>query len=103
MLRWGKILWNFRAVCLNSPIFGALAEFERNLILERTQAGLTAARAQGRRGGRPRALDLDKRTLAVKLYDEKEHTVSKICQMMGISKPTLYKYMEAEREVTSKP
>jgi len=84
-------------------IFGALAEFERNLIRERTQAGLTAARARGRRGGRPRALDLDKRALAVKLYDEKEHTISQICQMMGISKPTLYKYVGAKREITSQP
>lgn len=75
-------------------MFGALAEFERNLIRERTQAGLKAARARGRKGGRPKALDSDKRALAVKLYEEKNHTVSQICQMMGISKPTLYKYLE---------
>lgn len=73
-------------------IFGALAEFERNLIRERTHAGLRAARARGRKGGRPRSLDFDKRTLAVKLYDEKGHTVDQICKMMGISKSTLYKY-----------
>ena len=78
-------------------IFGALAEFERNLIRERTQAGLLAARKRGRTGGRPKALDADKRALAVKLYDEKNHTVAQICQMMGISKPTLYKYIEDER------
>ena len=79
-----------------------MAEFERNLIRERTRAGLNAARARGRRGGRPMILNLDKRALAVKLYDEKEHTVVQICQMMGISKPTLYKYIEAQREAISK-
>ncbi len=75
-------------------IFGALAEFERNLIRERTQAGLQAARARGRKGGRPKALNKDKQALAVKLYDEKNHTVNRICEMMSISKPTLYKYIE---------
>ena len=79
-------------------IFGALAEFERNLIRERTQAGLQAARARGRKGGRPKALDADKRALAVQLYAEKKHTVKQICQMMGISKPTLYKYVDAHRD-----
>jgi DNA invertase Pin-like site-specific DNA recombinase len=80
-------------------IFGALAEFERNLIRERTQAGLRAARARGRKGGRPKALDADERALAVQLYEEKKHTVKQICKMMGISKPTLYKYLDAHREV----
>lgn len=75
-------------------IFAALAEFERNLIRERTQAGLQAARARGRKGGRPKALDSDKRALVVKLYHEKKHTVKRICEMMEISKPTLYKYLE---------
>lgn len=78
-------------------IFGALAEFERNLIRERTQAGLQAARARGRKGGRPKALNKDKQALAVKLYDEKKHTVDQICKMMGISKPTLYKYIDAAK------
>jgi DNA invertase Pin-like site-specific DNA recombinase len=76
-------------------IFGALAEFERNLIRERTQAGLQAARARGRKGGRPHSLDADQRALAVQLYQEKRHTVRQICRMMGISKPTLYKYIHA--------
>jgi len=67
-------------------IFGALAEFERNLIRERTQAGLQAARARGRMGGRPKSLTQDKQALAVKLYDEKQHTIVQICEMMGISK-----------------
>ena len=78
-------------------IFGALAEFERNLIHERTQAGLKAARARRRVGGRPKTLHSDKRKLAVKLYEEKAHTVRQICEMMNISKPTLYKYVESAR------
>jgi DNA invertase Pin-like site-specific DNA recombinase len=75
-------------------IFGAIAEFERNLTIERTQAGLAAARARGRKGGRPKSLDKAKRELVVKLYSEKEKTVSEVCTIMGISKPTLYKYVE---------
>lgn len=74
-------------------IFGALAEFERNLIRERTQAGLNSARARGRIGGRPPALNEDEQRLAVKLYHEREYGISKICEMMGISRPTLYKYV----------
>ena len=76
-------------------MFGALAEFERNLIRERTQAGLAAARARGRHGGRPPALDADKRALAVRLYEERKLPVHRICKMMGISKPTLYGYIQA--------
>lgn len=79
-------------------IFGALAEFERNLIRERTQAGLSAARARGRLGGRPKALSEEKRALAVKLYDEQQHSIDEICELMGISKPTLYKYIDQARK-----
>jgi DNA invertase Pin-like site-specific DNA recombinase len=74
-------------------LFGALAEFERNLIRERTQAGLKAARARGRKGGRPKALEPAKRRLALKLYEERQYTIQEICRMMGISKPTLYNYI----------
>jgi len=79
-------------------IFGALAEFERNLIRERTMAGLKAARARGRVGGRPRKLDKKKTALAIRLYDEKTHTVKEICHMFGISKPTLYAYLGRGKE-----
>lgn len=80
---------------LTFHLFGALAEFERTLIRERTQAGLTAARARGRKGGRPPVLDNDKRSLAVQLYHEKKLPIVRICKMMGISKPTLYVYVRA--------
>jgi len=74
-------------------MFGALAEFERDLIRERTQAGLSAARARGRLGGRPKLLTPEKRKLAVQLYRAKEHSIAEICRLMGISKPTLYSYL----------
>ncbi len=74
-------------------MFGALAEFERDLIRERTRAGLGAARARGRLGGRPKLLSPEKRRLAVQLYRAKEHSIAEICRLMGISKPTLYSYL----------
>lgn len=80
---------------LTFHLFGALAEFERNLIRERTQAGLAAARSRGKKGGRPTALSKDKRDLAVKLYHDNEVPIAKICTMLGISKPTLYAYIRA--------
>jgi DNA invertase Pin-like site-specific DNA recombinase len=74
-------------------VFGALAEFERNLIRERTYAGLAAARARGRLGGRPRKLSEKQAQLARSLHNSKQHSIGDICQMLGISKPTLYKYL----------
>lgn len=75
-------------------IFGALAEFEQNLIRERTKAGLAAARARGRLGGRKPALSPHQQEIALRLYHEKQHMVDDICRMMGISKPTLYSYIK---------
>jgi DNA invertase Pin-like site-specific DNA recombinase len=71
-------------------IFGALAEFERNLIRERTNAGLTAARARGKRGGRPHALTAKQLSIARDLY-EKYHPIQEILQTLKISKATLYR------------
>ena len=79
-------------------IFGALAEFERNLIRERTQAGLAAARARGKMGGRPKKLSDTKKQMVINLYNEKKLTIIEICKEMGISKPTLYKYLRELRE-----
>jgi DNA invertase Pin-like site-specific DNA recombinase len=78
-------------------IFGALAEFERNLISERTRAGLEAARARGRRGGRPKKLDAEQREIAINLYNRKEHGVDEICRTLGITKPTLYAYISGQK------
>ncbi len=74
-------------------LFGALAEFERNVIRERTQAGLSAARARGRQGGRPKRLSPPKRELLLRLHQERRHSIAEICQIMGISKSTLYNYL----------
>jgi DNA invertase Pin-like site-specific DNA recombinase len=72
-------------------IFGALAEFERNLIRERTQAGLTAARARGRIGGRPNTLTARQRTIAQSLYDNPKNSIAEIWRTLKISKTTLYR------------
>lgn len=74
-------------------IFGALAEFERNLIKERTLAGLSAARARGKKGGRPKSLNKDKQKVLQQLYQDRKLPIKTICEMMSISKPTLYKYI----------
>jgi DNA invertase Pin-like site-specific DNA recombinase len=72
-------------------IFGALAEFERNLIRERTQAGLTAARARGRIGGRPKSLTPEQRRIAQALYDDPTNSIADICRTLKIAKTTLYR------------
>ena len=76
-------------------LFGALAEFEKNLINERSQAGLNAARSRGRLGGRPKSLNRDQQQLVVKLYNDRTHSINEICSMMKIYKPTLYSYLAA--------
>jgi DNA invertase Pin-like site-specific DNA recombinase len=66
-------------------IFGALAEFERDVIRERTQAGLHAARARGRLGGRPKALTPKKAQMAVALYKDKNNTIDESFANLSIS------------------
>ena len=83
-------------------VFGAVAEFERDLVLERTVAGLEAARARGRRGGRPRALDESKAKLARRLKAEGEHSVEEICSMLGVGRSTLYRYLAEEDDADIK-
>lgn len=75
-------------------IFGALAEFERELVRERTQAGLAAARARGRMGGRPRAMTPEKVRLARQLYDSREHTVEAIAKTLGVSRASIYRHLD---------
>ena len=80
-------------------IFGALAEFERDIIKDRTKAGLRAARARGRLGGRPKAKMLDspkKVVLAQSLYDSKNNTIEEICKTLNVSRATLYRYIKAK-------
>jgi len=75
-------------------IFGALAEFERELIRERTQAGLSAARARGRTGGRPKALSEKRAAMARQLYQDKSYSIGEICKTLNISRATLYRYIK---------
>ncbi len=79
-------------------IFGALAEFEKNLIRERTKAGLEAARARGRVGGRKATLDSDQVATLWAMHESRKHTIKEICSVFGISKPTFYRYLEGEKE-----
>jgi DNA invertase Pin-like site-specific DNA recombinase len=86
-------------------LFGALAEFERDLIRERTQAGLAAARKRGRVGGRPPGLSPQARATAIAaetLYREGQLSVQQIADQLHIAKSTLYVYLRA-RGVTIGP
>jgi len=73
-------------------VFGALAEFERDIIRERTMAGLAAARARGRKGGRPRKLSKKQVEMAKKLMNDPTISIGEICRTMGVSKATLYRF-----------
>jgi DNA invertase Pin-like site-specific DNA recombinase len=75
-------------------VFGALAEFQRQTIVANTKDGLAAARARGRRGGRPRLLDADKLSTAQRMYDERQHTAAQIAAVVGCSERTLWKYLQ---------
>ncbi len=76
-------------------LMGALAEFERDLIRERTNAGLAAARARGRVGGRPRKLKTNgKVALARRMFADQSHSIPEMCAALGISRATLYRYVK---------
>ncbi len=72
-------------------IFAALAVFERDIIRERTRAGLTAARARGRTGGRPKVLDAKQVAMVQALKDDPSQSVGDICKSLRISKSTYYR------------
>ncbi len=76
-------------------VFGALAEFERELIRERTQAGLKAARARGRKGGRKEKLTPQQVEMARAMVNDPGISIGAICKIFKISKPTLYRYVPA--------
>lgn len=85
-------------------IFGALAEFERDLIRERTNAGLTAARARGRTGGRPRAfLTASQLAMAKTLFADTRRSIPDICKTLGVSRSTLYRYMSTSSSAGAAP
>ena len=78
-------------------MFGALAEFERSLIRERTQTGLAAARRAGRKGGRPPKLTEDDLEAARALLANPDIGVTQIAHRLGVSPATLYRYIPAAR------
>jgi DNA invertase Pin-like site-specific DNA recombinase len=79
-------------------IFASLAEFERSLIRERTIAGVSAARARGRKGGRPKLnASTSKVAMAKRLYADKTNTPDDICETLHISRATLYRYINTGR------
>lgn len=80
-------------------IFAALAEFERELIAERTRAGLASARARGRNGGRPFKMTAAKLRLAMAAMGHKETKVSSLCQELGITRQTLYRHVSPKGEL----
>jgi DNA invertase Pin-like site-specific DNA recombinase len=80
-------------------LFGALAEFERDLLRERTAAGLAAARARGRKGGRPSVMTPQKLAVARQLYDSRQHTVAAIAKTLGVSRASLYRHLRPDSPV----
>ena len=84
-------------------LFGSLAEFERDLIRDRTMAGLTAARARGRIGGRPPALTPDKLAVARQMHASRQHTMEAIAEVVGVSRATLYRHLAEPPPPPQKP
>jgi DNA invertase Pin-like site-specific DNA recombinase len=74
-------------------VFAALAEFERDLVRERTSAGLAAARARGRHGGRPSVLTGHKLQVAQEMYSSGQYTVAAIAKTLGVSRASIYRHL----------
>jgi DNA invertase Pin-like site-specific DNA recombinase len=79
-------------------LFGSLAEFERDLIRERTIAGLAAARARGRRGGRPTVWTTEKLSTARSMYEDGQHDVATIARVLGVSRASVYRALTSVKE-----
>jgi DNA invertase Pin-like site-specific DNA recombinase len=77
-------------------MFAALAEFERELIIERTQAGLKAARARGRMGGRPRKMDIHTLNMAMSAMSDQKAVAKQVAKRLGITTTTLYMYVNGD-------
>lgn len=86
---------------LTFHILASIAEFERDLISERTNDGLAAARARGRKGGRPPALSPAKLAHARQLRDAGEHTMTQIAELVGCSRATLYRALDDQATTTA--
>ena len=79
----------------------ALGQFERDLIRERTSAGLKSARARGRMGGRPPQLDNRQINRMIEMYNEQKNTVAEICKIYDISRPSFYNYLKRQKKAIS--
>jgi DNA invertase Pin-like site-specific DNA recombinase len=77
-------------------VFAALAEFERDLVRERTSAGPAAARARGRHGGRPSLMTKPKLQVAREMYASKRYTVAAIAKTLGVSRASIYRHLTAD-------
>jgi len=77
---------------------GALAQFERNLIVERSAAGLASARARGKFGGRRYMLNTSQVRRLKEIYDDKKVSIKELCNMFDISKASIYKYLSLEKK-----
>jgi DNA invertase Pin-like site-specific DNA recombinase len=75
-------------------VFAALAEFERDLICERTTAGLAAASARGRQGGRPSVVTGHKLEVALEMYASRQYSVAAIAKTLGVSRASIYRHLD---------
>jgi len=82
----GKLIFTFMS---------AIAQFERDVIADRTREGLKAARARGRKGGRPR-INIESLNKAIKLYNTRQYSLREIEEMTGVKKDALYRFMKQE-------
>jgi DNA invertase Pin-like site-specific DNA recombinase len=80
-------------------ILAGIAEFERELLSERTLDGLEAARARGRKGGRPSVMTPDKARVAREMYDSKNYTIEQIAKTVGVSRTSLYRSLDIPTKV----
>ena len=78
-------------------IFAAVAEFEREIIKQRTMDGLSAARARGRVGGRPEKLTHKQKAQIITFYQEEQKTVQEIADLFNVSRPTIYRVLESTK------
>lgn len=86
---------------LTFHIFAAIAEFEKNIIQDRVQAGLAASRARGKIGGRPKKMNEDKIKKAQYMWDSKKWSINEICENLGVSHMSVYRYIKQNTSINN--